>query len=336
MIRRYKGMILAAGLGTRLIPLTNFLAKPAIPFLNKPLVQYSMDLLGSAGIQDIAVNLHYLPETVREALKDTGASLRFSHEPEILGTAGGIRKLRDFFQDSPIVLINGKIYFEGDLKEILAFHEAKNALVTMVVVPRTGNEYFNPVFVDQQSCIAGFRKGYSPPQEQTANYSQWVYTGIQVIDPEVLKKIPAGFSDTVRDIYPALIREKRVAAFVSKSYWCECSTPERYLSKSVEVLQKKGLQNLGYNISADGCDKVISDTRVKIPRSSRINRAVLWDQVELGEGCSISNCILIGPITLPDHFKVENSIVSPLISDPSGKARKFSEHGFMIWPLKTV
>ena len=91
-------MILAAGLGTRLDPITRFLAKPAIPFLNKPLIKHCWEMLQSAGIQDIAVNLHYLPDSIRSALHDEGESAYYSYEKEILGTAGGIGVLKDFFR----------------------------------------------------------------------------------------------------------------------------------------------------------------------------------------------------------------------------------------------
>jgi len=332
-----KGFILAAGLGTRMQPLTHLRAKPAIPFLNRPFVLHALDLLSTAGIREIAVNLHHLPDTVREALGDRARGIRFSQEAEILGTAGGLGALRDFFRGSTTVIINAKIYFEQDLRPVLEFHQSRKALATMVVVPRSGNEDFKPVFVDERARITGFARGFSLPDTESSPRTLYVFTGIQVMEPEVIEQIPEGFSDSVADVYPQLLRGGRVMAYISRRYWCECSTPERYLSKSMELLHRRKIRNLSESKISDGCLGAVIGSEVAIPTGAQIRNSIIWDRVRIGSNCRILNSIIVGEgIRLPDGSRIDDSIVTPTIENVQRveQIHNLEEHGLMIWPLK--
>ena len=140
-----RGVLLAAGLGTRLFPLTQRRAKAAIPFLNRPLIEYSLEMLRRAGVQEVAVNLHHLPETVKAALSADDATLHYSFEEQILGTAGAVGKLRRFLEGAPFVVCNAKIYFEQDLSEVLELHRFSDALATLVVAPPAPDSPFNQI-----------------------------------------------------------------------------------------------------------------------------------------------------------------------------------------------
>src|SRR5689334_21473821 len=131
-----KEVILAAGFGTRLWPLTEDRTKPAIPFLNRPLIAYVVDNLAAYGIRDIIVNLHHQPESIRRALGDgtaMGVRIRYSLEEEILGTSGAIDRVRDQLRDDDFIVINGKIVTDIDLGAAVREHRERQAIATLVL-----------------------------------------------------------------------------------------------------------------------------------------------------------------------------------------------------------
>ncbi|RPJ80817.1 MAG: hypothetical protein EHM18_17875, partial [Acidobacteria bacterium] len=298
-----RALVLAAGFGTRLVPLTLFRAKPAIPFLERPLIQYSLEMLRRAGIVDVVVNLHHLPETVRQAVGNAFPGVRYSFEPEILGTGGAMVKVREFLRDDHFVLCNGKIYFEENLAAVLSFHRESGALATLVLVPSDQNPGFNPVFVSPDREVRGFGPGYLP----RAGDAPYVFTGVHVLSPEVLDRIPDGPSDSVRDLYIPLIREgKRVNGFVSQAYWCEASTPSRYLEKSFEVLRRRGR-----------ADNVIASQSSKLHPTAVVRESIIWDQVTIGERANLNRVIAVGNITVPAGAQFGDAVMTPLPDAPS-------------------
>ena len=155
-----KALVLAAGFGTRLVPLTLFRAKPAIPFLNRPVIHYSLEMLKRAGIEQVVVT--FTTSRIPFARRSGHAfpTVSYSFEPEILGTGGAIAKVRDFLRGDDFVVCNGKIYFEEDLAPVLAFHRESRALATLVLVPSEQNPGFNPVFVSPDRRVRGFGPRY--------------------------------------------------------------------------------------------------------------------------------------------------------------------------------
>src|SRR5690349_12281894 len=141
-----KGFILAAGFGTRLWPLTEDRTKAAVPFLDRPLIGYSVEYLVSHGIRDITVNLHHQPDSIRRALGDGsefGAQITYSFEEEILGTSGALDRVRDALADEDFVVINGKIVTDIDLHEAIAAHRKHDAIATLVLRENAVREHFS-------------------------------------------------------------------------------------------------------------------------------------------------------------------------------------------------
>jgi len=292
-----RALVLAAGFGTRLVPLTLFRAKPAIPFLDRPIIQYSLEMLKRAGVDEIVVNLHHLPDTVQQAVGGF-PNLSYSFEPEILGTGGAIAKVRDFLSVDDFVVCNGKIYFEEDLGPVLAFHRESGALATLVLVRFDENEGFNPVFVDADRRV----KGFGPRYQAEPGDAPFVFTGVHVLSPKVLDRIPDGPSDSVRDLYLQLIREgKRVNGFVSRVYWCETSTPRRYLEKSFEVLRRRSSNS-----------EVIVAGNSSVDRRAEVRHCIIWDHVTIGERANLNRVIAAGNITVPAGAQFANAILTPL------------------------
>src|SRR2546423_12523419 len=157
--KKMKAVILAAGFGTRLWPLTEDRTKPAIPFLNRPLIAYSVEYLAAHGIRDIIVNLHHQPESIRRALGDGsafGVKLHYSFEEEILGTSGAIDRVRDELLDDDFIVINGKIVTDIDLHAAIREHRERYAIATLVLKENAAREHFSVVETDERRWISCF------------------------------------------------------------------------------------------------------------------------------------------------------------------------------------
>jgi mannose-1-phosphate guanylyltransferase/mannose-1-phosphate guanylyltransferase/phosphomannomutase len=283
------------------------------------------------------VNLHHLPQTVKRVLQGEDLDLRFSYEEEILGTAGCFRKVRDFLGDSTFVVSNGKIYFEGDLGRIIDQHQATKALVSMVLVPFDASEPYNPVYMTPDGRIVGFARGFGEGSLGAyPEYELYTYTGVQVIEPEVLQWIPPGVSDSVNDIYPRLMElEGSLHGVVSDHYWCEASTPARYLQKSLEVLNRQGWDSLCAPEIQDQCKGAVIGEGVTVPKTTTIENSILWGGTELGNDSSFYNVIITDGVSrLPGGTHLRDVVVTPVQDSPEESDAALGVVGsYTLWPL---
>jgi NDP-sugar pyrophosphorylase family protein len=292
-----RAIILSAGYGTRLWPLTEDRTKPAIPILGKPLVGYVAEYLTSYGFDEIVVNLHHRPESVRNALGDGrrfGVKLHYVEEPQILGTSGALDNTREFFDRETFLVVNGKIITDIDLKAALDTHRKTNALATLVLLPNTRRERFTEVET-HDGYITRFG---GMPDPNADGPAPLMFTGIHITEPRIFDYIPHGvFSDSVTHVYPqAMANGERIAAHVAQGKWRELSTLKRYLDISVEMLTEKG-----QSYSA-GANNVVSTT-------AGVTDSILWDNVEVNAGARIHRCVLGDNVRLAENEVIENSIV---------------------------
>ena len=329
-------MILAAGYGTRLWPLTIDRAKPAIPFLGRPLVGYVAEYLARHGCREIAVNLHHRPESVRDSLGDGsrfGVRLHYVEEPEILGTSGALDNARDFFAGETFVVVNGKIATDIDLTRALETHRRTNALATLVLRPNAEREKYSTVEI-RDRLIAGFG-GYPPPASDKAGDANRVsqktesagsgedadwaafitreprersgyrddvplmFTGIHILEPRVFDFIPGNvFSDSVTDVYPkAHAAGERIAAHVAEgSYWYELSTIPRYLDTSLALLRSEG-RTLDVGAGSE------------IDPRADVSDAVLWENVRVEAGARVRRAVLGAGVRVRAGETFENAAV---------------------------
>lgn len=311
-----KGFILAAGFGTRLWPLTEDRTKAAIPFLNRPLIAYSVEYLASYGIRDIIVNLHHQPDSIRRALGDGsefGVKISYSFEEEILGTSGAIDRVRDSLLDDDFVVVNGKIVTDIDLGLAMADHRKHNALATLVLKENTEREHFSIVEVDEQRWIthfAGF-PDVAASQSATADAlasgggviskteaAPLMFTGIQVLSPRIFGYIPRDrFSHSTIHVYPqAIAAAEAVIAHVSQASWFEMSTLSRYLEASLRFMRKEERSI----ITGRGC--VIED-------GAQIEGCVLWDNVSVESGARVHRAVLADNVRLPAGSLIDDAVV---------------------------
>lgn len=302
-----KAMILAAGFGTRLWPLTVGRTKPALPFLNRPLIAYTIEYLKRYGVDDLIINLHHEPDSVREQIgdgSDYGVRINYSvEEPEILGTSGALDRVRDQLDKGTFIVINGKIVTDINLDAALVTHRNRKALATLALLPNHKRERFSEVKITEDGRISEFGGFPEPnnPQSVIRNpQSPLMFTGIHILEPEIFDYIPRGvFSDSVRDVYPkAMADGKIIAAHVadSASSWRELSTIERYLTISLEFLRREGRDS-------------IMDEGGQIESGAMVERSVLWKHVRVECGARLTECIVGDDVIIPSDAQFHRAAI---------------------------
>ena len=224
-------MILAAGLGTRLRPLTANIPKPLLPVGGIPIIVWNLFLLRQHGIKEVMINLHHLGHMIEKKLGDGsqwGMRIQYSIEPIILGTGGGIKKVESFFEGEPFLVINGDTLIELDLTKLLEKHRGGNGVATMVLredpkVERWGVIETN---LDHQVInILGRGRKIAPTDPPGLPY---MFAGVHVIDPLLLRHCPQGQPSSIIDGYVAELEGGAVIqGYIAKGYWSDIGTEER-------------------------------------------------------------------------------------------------------------
>lgn len=299
-------MILAAGFGTRLFPLTIDRTKPAIPFLGKPLVGYVAEYVAKFGITEFVVNLHHQPQSVIEALgdgSDFGVQIEYTVEqPDILGTAGALWYAREHLGNETFVIVNGKIITDIDISAAVETHKKSGAVATMVLKENHKREKFTVVNTVEDR-IDFFGPHATPVTEAELRDTEHeipvplMFTGIHIVEPEIFDMIPnkGGFSDTVTDIYIPFIKDGgKVAAHVADGEWFELSTIPRYLDISLAMM-KTGDVHFGHNCTMTGM--------------ASIKDSVIWDNVQIGDGALLYRTIIADGVKIEPGEHFENAAI---------------------------
>jgi NDP-sugar pyrophosphorylase family protein len=293
-----KGMILAAGFGERLWPLTADRTKPALPVLGKPLVGYVAEYLARFDIKDVVVNLHHEPDSVRRALGDGsrfGVHLEYACEPEILGTSGALDNARSLLEEDTFVVVNGKLVTDIDLRAALRHHREQNALATLVLKPNPARERFS-IVETRDGLIARFA-GMPAPTDIDGE-PPLMFTGIHIMEPRIFEYIPRGvFSDTVINVYPqAMANGERIVAHVTEGLWYELSTLQRYLQISLALLGERHRD-------------VFTGANPQIDAGAEVRNAVLWDDVIVESGAKVQRAIIGDRVRIAKGEIVEDAVV---------------------------
>jgi NDP-sugar pyrophosphorylase family protein len=300
-----KAMILAAGFGTRLFPLTIDRTKPAIPFLGRPLVGYVAEYVGRFGINEVVVNLHHQPDSVIEALGDGsrfGVHIEYTlEEPKIFGTSGALDNARELLEGDTFLIINGKIITDIDIAAALDTHRHSGALATMVLKPNVRRERFTIVETND-GFVTGFGDYAGPLTDAEIRDAEHepdvplMFTGIHILEPRVFEYIPRGvYSDIVPTVYtPALTRGDKIAAHIANGEWFELSTIPRYLDISLRMMNGTSVQ---------------TGANCQISESSSVRDSVLWDNVSVGAGASLYRTIVADGVHIPSGENIENAAI---------------------------
>ena len=362
-----KAVIMAGGEGTRLRPLTSNQPKPMVPVLNKPVMEYIIDLLKQHGVTDVIATLQFLPALVRNYFgdgRDMGVKIAYSTEDTPLGTAGSVKKVEDYL-DETFIVISGDAMTDIDLSAAIAFHKKKRAMATMVLKSVPNPLQFGVVITDETGRIQRFVE--KPNWSQV--FSDTVNTGIYILEPSVFAHIPA---DTVfdfsKDLFPKLLKaRKRLFGYIAEGYWQDIGSIEQYMKVHHDIL--RGMSDikpegfkLGGSVWVDGGANVdpqaslrgpiVIGKNAKIKAGARLrpytvignntvvkagaflSRTVIWDNSYIGAGSELRGCAIGRTCDIKQNVRIAEGCA---IGDNSsiGENAVISPN-VRIYPFKTI
>jgi mannose-1-phosphate guanylyltransferase len=330
-----RAMILAAGLGERMRPLTFRTPKPALPVLGQPLLRHVLSRLRRDGIERVVVNLHHLPEALRAVLEDSAAATgvpetRTTFEPEILGTGGGLKHAADHLRGSGTVLVrNADFLADVDLAAALDAHRRGGCPVTLALAPERPG--YSVVEADARGRVVSLA---GKPEPRTAVVTRHVFTGWQLVEDEVFERLPPGRSDTVRDLYRDLAAEGRLHGFVHGGSWVEMGSPAQMLRGVLDLLAApatvrqalldpaadpvstagKARVALGAGVRQDGATLaggVALAAGASLGADVALEDVVALANVAIGEGCHLRRVLLAPGTVLPAGTELEDAVAGP-------------------------
>ena len=361
-----KAMVLAAGLGERMWPLTEDRAKPSLPLLNRPIIAHTLEHLVRHGVKEAVINLHHQPESIRGIVGDgsrLGLRVQYSEEPIILGTGGGLKKAEPLLRGAGgFFMVNSDSLSDCDLTAALKKHRECGALATMVLTPLDPKAAYSAVEMDDRDRI--LRIAGKPPGEPAPGAGRYFFSGIHVLEPEIFDAIPAGKSDINRDVYPPLLAAgKAVRGYVHSGFWKELGNPRLYLEGALAVLKGGRDASIGPLRALDGIylDRVsvpadlsleppvligrgstiggkcaltggvVLGRQAKLGKGCSLRSTLVWDGARIGDGTTLSECIVTSGVFVPPGLSLAGKIF--LRADGRQKNRKKFERLGQCWIL---
>jgi mannose-1-phosphate guanylyltransferase len=341
-----KGMILAAGFGTRFRPVTWSIPKPMVPLCNRPLAGWAVEPLLAAGITEIVVNLHHLPEPIEEYLRATygeRCTFHFSREAEILGTGGGVRRVRSVLEeDASFFLVNGDTVQFPPLERLEEARRDTGALAALVLRHAPADDRFTPVWLEGDR-ITGIGDGSG---------EALMFAGAHAIGREIFGLLPdREFSGITEDVYQPLLaaKEAAIAGVVDDGLWFDIGTPLRYLWAADSMLRAihEGRIPVPDGSQAAGqTSLVVNPSRVdgelwssvvgrgtRIAGDCRIVSSHLWDDVEVGEGVVIERSVVAHGVSLPRASEVRNALVCRVDDATTALPHEIRRRGLSALPI---
>lgn len=333
-------MILAAGRSTRLLKLGFCLPKPTVPVCGYPAIAFTLALCRDAGLTDIVVNLHHHSDKISAALGDgssLGVAIRYSYEETLLGTGGGVHQARPMFCSGPVMIIYGAVATDVNLRDVLAAHQGapRGTLATVVVREDRTPEVWPAVTVDARGRVLSIRGQHASLGIRGRALSR-MFTGIQIVEPSLLDRLPEGVSDLVSDVYvPALREGSGIHSITIASYFADHATPERYLAGNLALLEQPGLLarppgplvGVAPGAHVDAQARILDPVRIaagatveagatvgpcavvcgggRVARGAHVERGVVWPGAVAQGYCG-------GAIVIPDS--------PPVLAEPSPEA----------------
>ena len=331
---RIRALVLAAGLGQRLQPLTGMLPKPLLPAAGQTVAAHSLNQLRMVGCEAVALNLHHRGEQIRDTFGETwgGLDIYYSEEEELLGTLGALRPLREFFRECDLaILLNGDSLCRWPLKRMLRKHQKSGAEATVLVNSRPDPErYGGGIALDETGRVVQFRK-VGPQRGKIKRRA--VFTGAHVLSRSFLDRVPNGVgpADIVGDLYqPMLAAGAHFHAMTTSRAWHDLGTPDRYLEGVCDWARGRApVRWLRRNWISAGA-RVGSRVRLRqvaleagavVGAKSRLEQVVVLSGARVGEGCRLHRVILGPNVNLPPGSKVEHRVVTPLSAGRADGAR---------------
>lgn len=287
-------LVLAAGLGTRLRPLTYRRAKAAVPVAGVPLICRQLRGLAEAGIRDAVVNLHHRPETIAAVVGDgggLGCRVRYSWERTVLGSAGGPRRALPLLDDR-FFIVNADTLCGVDFAALLDRHRAAGAAATLAVTAHPAPDRYGGIVAE-----AGRITGFAP----AGTGAPWHFVGVQVVEASVFRSLPDGApAASIGGLYDALIADgRRLAAHPVPGPFHDVGTPADYAATAHAIA------------AAEGRSPFSRGARSAVHPTARVERSILWDDVVIEAGCEVTGCVLADGVRLPAGAVLDGQAVAP-------------------------
>ncbi len=291
----WPALVLTAGLGTRLRPLTYVRAKAAMPVAGTPLIWRILSWLASHGVRDHVLNLHYKPETITALVGDgagAGLHVSYSFEDPILGSAGGPRHALPMLASSPFFIVNGDTVTDVELGALARSHQASGALVTLALIVQPDAGHYGGVSLDAEGAVTGFIRRGTP--------STYHFIGVQAVNAEAFDRVAADQpADSVGALYPTLIAERpgSVRGFVCDASFHDIGTPHDYLQTSLRLARQ---EHLGLPLVGRDC---------AVDPTATLEETVLWDDVIIGKDAMLSHCVVADGVRVPDGAQFADAAI---------------------------
>jgi mannose-1-phosphate guanylyltransferase len=300
-----RAMVLAAGLGTRLRPLTYEITKPMVPVLDRPVMEHILDLLERHGFDEVIANLHYFPDSIKEYF---GERLSYRFEEELLGTAGGVRACREFFGDEPFLVISGDALTDIDLTALAARHRQSGGIATLSVKKVADTSEYGVVLHDREGRVTGFQEKPAPEEA----LSDLGNCGIYVFSPEIFDYFPESpFADWANDVFPALLaNDVPFHIHEVREYWNDVGSLGELRQGTFDALEGKlRLEILGQQVAAG----VTVAGGTGLPQDAEVEGPVWVGQdVRIGSGVRLTGPVVLGDgASVGDGAQLRSSIVFP-------------------------
>ncbi|HVT49206.1 MAG TPA: NDP-sugar synthase [Vicinamibacterales bacterium] len=302
-------LVLSAGRGTRLDPITRLVAKPAVPLGELTLIERVLGWLRRSGVGDVVVNLHARPATITRVVGDgahVGLSVRYSWEPRPLGSAGGPRRALPLLATDPVLIVNGDTLADVNLPAMLDAHRQSGADVTMALVPNPAPAHYNGVAIDDEGRVTGF-----VPRGQAAG--TWHFIGVQIAAASVFADLPDGEPvETVSGIYRDLIaaRPGAIRAWRATGAVLDVGTPSDYLDAALSFVTHRAGRHPG----------------------ARLRHTFVWPEATVGAGADLDQCVVAGPVVIPAGFTASQSVIVPASIVEAGDTVEIRD-GLAMFPL---
>jgi mannose-1-phosphate guanylyltransferase/mannose-1-phosphate guanylyltransferase/phosphomannomutase len=295
-----KAMIMAAGVGSRLDPLTKELPKPLVPITNKPVMDILLENLSSIGITKVIANTYYHADKIIDRYSNNNFGIDFSYitEQDLSGTAGGLKKCQYFFdKGETFVVLSGDGLTNANIQKGIKLHKNSNAIATIGIkkIAKSELSKFGVVVTDENGFITEFQE---KPKIDDAK-SDFINTGIYIFDYKIFDYIPEKtFYDFAKNVFPKLVKEHAINTFEISEYWSDIGTLEQYIQSTKDVINgichvNENNLNLsdmpdstkieGYNVIGKNCT---------ISKSAKLNNCIIWDNVEIAANTTISNSVI--------------------------------------------
>jgi NDP-sugar pyrophosphorylase family protein len=318
-----RGLVLTAGLGTRLRPLTRARAKAAASVDGEALAHRVIRWLSGFGVTDLVLNLHHKPESITRAIgdgSDLGVRVRYSWEMPVLGSAGGPRHalplLLDRTEERTFVLVNGDTLTSIDLERMAAQHRATGALVTMALIPNPRPDKYGGVLLDESGAVTTFTKRRSKGAAPAPNgvEAPYHFVGPQIVEADAFAPLQDGVPvESVLDLYPRLIAARRgaVMGFVSNAEFHDIGTPADLLETS-----------LSFAAAAGRPERPKCGTNVRVAPTARVTRSVLWNDIVVGDHATLTNCVVADGVQIPKGATFTNAAIARADGESSASGER--------------